>query len=109
MKELIASMLPSGLHCKAFLRRIDLQKGLLICFLSFFAAIAGAQETITVKGSIVNQDGEGLPGVSVQVKGTSKGTTSKTDGSFQIDAPSNSTLVISYVGYVSQAIKAASD
>src|SRR5215213_7871617 len=105
MKELIASMPVAQWYCKAFLKKAHLQKGLLLCFFAFFAAVVSAQETIPVKGRIVNQDGDGMPGVSIQVKGTSKGTTTANDGSFQIDAPANSTLVVSYVGYVPQEIK----
>ncbi|MCF6401775.1 TonB-dependent receptor [Chitinophaga filiformis] len=49
-----------------------------------------------------NRDNSPLPGVSVQVKGTSSGTQTKPDGTYSIDAPSGSTLVFSFIGYLSQ-------
>jgi TonB-linked SusC/RagA family outer membrane protein len=49
--------------------------------------------------------GEGLPGVSVSVKGTSRGTVSDANGKFEIESRSSSeTLVFSFVGYKSQEV-----
>jgi TonB-dependent starch-binding outer membrane protein SusC len=63
----------------------------------------------TVSGTVTDAgDGSGLPGVSIQVKGTNKGTQTGTDGSYKIAVPSNATLVFSFVGYVSQEIAAGS-
>ena len=59
----------------------------------------------TIRGIVKNDNGEPLSGVSVVVKGTNKGTNTKEDGSFQINAPVNSTLMISIVGYVGTQIK----
>jgi TonB-dependent starch-binding outer membrane protein SusC len=57
-----------------------------------------AQE-ITVSGTVKGTDGTGLPGVSVQVKGTSKGTQTGVDGSYKLaGAPQKGTLVYSFVG-----------
>lgn len=49
-----------------------------------------------------NRDNSPLPGVSVQIKGTSSGTQTKPDGTYSIDAPAGGTLVFSFVGYLSQ-------
>ncbi|UPK70301.1 SusC/RagA family TonB-linked outer membrane protein [Chitinophaga filiformis] len=49
-----------------------------------------------------NRDNSPLPGVSVQIKGTSSGTQTKPDGTYSIDAPSGSTLVFSFIGYLTQ-------
>ena len=107
MKQLIASMLVSGLQCKSFLKNPGLKKGFL-CLLIFTSCIIYAQQdarSIPVKGVITTQDGEPLVGVSVQVKGSTKATTTKSDGSFSFDVPVNSTIVISYIGFVSQEIR----
>jgi TonB-dependent starch-binding outer membrane protein SusC len=57
-----------------------------------------AQE-ITVSGTVKGTDGTGLPGVSVQVKGTPKGTQTAVDGSYKLaGAPQKGTLVYSFVG-----------
>ena len=56
-----------------------------------------------VSGRVTGETGEGLPGVSVVVKGTQRGTTTDADGRFQLSTPDgNVTLVFSYVGFVSQ-------
>ena len=50
-------------------------------------------------------NGNGLPGVSVVVKGTSRGTTTDGDGNYRVNAPDGSiTLAFSFIGYVTQEI-----
>lgn len=63
----------------------------------------------TVTGTVVTADPEGpLPGASVVVKGTSIGAQTDFDGNFSITVEDpNATLVISYVGYISQEINLA--
>ncbi len=57
-----------------------------------------------VTGRITDSKGEGLPGVTVLVKGTSKGVSTDSNGDFSLDVPDNATLVISSVGYTSQEV-----
>jgi len=57
------------------------------------------QQTIKVKGQVVDQEGEPLIGATVRVQGAQSGSVTDMDGNFQIDAASNATLVVSYVGY----------
>lgn len=52
-----------------------------------------------VTGKVVNEAGDGLPGVSVVVKGTAKGTSTNQDGAFTINAEVGETLLFSMVGY----------
>ena len=63
-------------------------------------------QDISVRGSIVSaEDGGGLPGVNVIVKGTSRATITDTDGNFEISVPSaESMLVFSLVGFKSKEI-----
>ncbi|MVN78696.1 SusC/RagA family TonB-linked outer membrane protein [Hymenobacter sp. HMF4947] len=57
-------------------------------------------------GRITSPTGEGLPGVTVVLKGTTRGTTSGPDGSFTLAAPETAgTLVFSFVGYQTQERK----
>ncbi|MDQ6480154.1 TonB-dependent receptor [Dyadobacter sp. LHD-138] len=64
---------------------------------------------INVSGKISDEKGEGLPGVSVVVKGTSNGTSSNTSGEYSISVASDkSVLIFSYVGYVSQEMEVGS-
>ncbi|GAB4010532.1 TonB-dependent receptor [Spirosoma migulaei] len=64
-----------------------------------------AQER-TVTGRILSgDDNKALPGVSVAVKGTTRGTTSDANGDYRIGVPNNqSVLVFSAVGFVSQEV-----
>jgi len=57
-----------------------------------------------IAGKITNASNEALIGVSIVVSGTTQGTTSDVDGNYTLTAPSDATLVFSYVGYVSQTV-----
>ena len=60
--------------------------------------ISGAQTNV-VRGQVTDsRTNETLPGVSIVVKGTTVGTITNLDGSYQINAGPNATLVFSYVG-----------
>lgn len=65
------------------------------------------QQTTRVSGVVKDNNGEPLPGVNVVVKGTTNGVITDMDGKFQLDAPQGATLVITYIGYVKQEVKAA--
>lgn len=87
---------------KQLLRGIGLPILLLILTQSAFS-----QKTITGKVTD-SKDGSPLAGVSVLAKGSGTGTQTKTDGSFSLSVPSNtSAIVISSVGYASQEISIA--
>ncbi len=68
-----------------------------------------AQER-TVSGAVTSdEDGSGLPGVSVLLKGTSIGVVTDIDGNYKISVPSEGgTLVYSYIGMVSQEVEIGS-
>jgi TonB-linked SusC/RagA family outer membrane protein len=61
-----------------------------------------------ISGKVTDETGDALPGVSITIKGTAKGTTTDANGAFSIDAPSTATLVFSYVGYAAQEVKVGS-
>ncbi len=73
--------------------------GLSVCPTPLMAAVAHAPQTITVKGQVVDQNGEPLVGATVKVKDSSTGAVTDIDGNFQISVSSNAVLVVSYVGY----------
>jgi TonB-linked SusC/RagA family outer membrane protein len=66
------------------------------------AAPTLAAADVPVSGRVVGTDGQGLPGVTVLVKGTAIGSSTNANGSFALRAPEGSTLVFSYVGYKTQ-------
>ncbi|WP_460975144.1 SusC/RagA family TonB-linked outer membrane protein [Spirosoma knui] len=64
---------------------------------------------ISVAGRVTDEQGNGLPGVSVVVKGTTQGTTTDVEGRFRISAPdTRAVLVFSFVGYLKQEITVGS-
>ena len=54
---------------------------------------------ITIKGKIVDEKREPLPGATIQQKGTSNGVISDIDGNFSISASSDATLTVSFIGF----------
>ncbi len=62
---------------------------------------------VNITGKIVDENGIGLPGASVVVKGTTTGTTTDIDGNYKLNVPDGSVLLVSYVGYVNKEIEVA--
>lgn len=63
------------------------------------------QQSHTVTGRVVDESGEPLIGVTVTVKGTTNRAVSDIDGNFTLNAPSDATLTVSYVGYKTQEVR----
>ena len=71
-----------------------LLRGINLSSFILLFSIAAFSQSFPVQGTIRGADGQPLSGVTIQVKGTNTTTTSKTDGTFQINASSaNSVLV----------------
>jgi TonB-linked SusC/RagA family outer membrane protein len=66
--------------------------------------VVGSYAQNTVKGKVKDEQGQGLPGVSVVVKGTTTGTVTDMDGGYSVNAANNSTLTFSFIGYLTQEI-----
>lgn len=62
------------------------------------------QEDVDISGKITDEKGQGLPGASIVVKGTTNGTTTDLDGNYKLTVPSDATITITFVGYKSQDI-----
>ncbi|MBT9395205.1 TonB-dependent receptor [Hymenobacter sp. NST-14] len=71
-----------------------------------FAATQATAQTKAVSGRVVDRaTGDGIPGVTVIVKGTSIGVSTNADGSFALNAPTSATtLSLSSVGFISQEV-----
>lgn len=81
---------------------------LLFCLTAVFA-LAGSElqaQERTISGRVTSaEDGSGLPGVNVVLKGTTNGTVSDTDGKFTLSVPSTGgTLVFTFIGLMSQEV-----
>ncbi|MDQ6480600.1 SusC/RagA family TonB-linked outer membrane protein [Dyadobacter sp. LHD-138] len=58
-----------------------------------------------ITGKVSDEKGAGLPGVSIVIKGTTRGTTTDTEGKFSLEMlDDNATLVFSFVGYATQEV-----
>lgn len=80
---------------------------LMVCLLFVFSVSAVAQQ-ITVKGVVKDATGEPIIGASVLVSGTTQGVITDLDGQFQLDNVSSDVQIeISFIGYVSQHLKAS--
>ena len=82
-----------------------MKKKLRLLIILWIAALSPmyAQER-QVTGKVTNDAGEALVGVTISIKGTSRGTNSDVNGSFKINAGPTSSLIFTYVGYVNQEI-----
>lgn len=82
--------------------------GWAIClFLSIFTLTSFGQQSVT--GKITSsEDNQGIPGVSVAVKGTNKGATSDVNGNYKIVADAKAKLTFSAIGFVSQEVEVGS-
>jgi len=75
------------------------------CVLLLLSCLQSIAATIPISGKVTDEKGQPLPGVSVQLKGTSTGTSTRTDGTFNISVPDQfAVLVFSYVGYGRQEV-----
>jgi TonB-linked SusC/RagA family outer membrane protein len=82
----------------------SLQKPLVALFLLCLFPM-GALAQSFVKGTVNDEAGEPIIGATVKVQGSNTGAITDFNGNFSVEAPSNATLNISYVGYVPQNIK----
>ena len=71
-------------------------------------ASLSAQNT-EIRGTVVDETGNGVIGAGVIQSGTTNGTTTDLDGHFSITVPQGSTLSFSCIGYVSQELPATQD
>jgi len=87
---------------KRLLKTLILPLAMLMCITAF------AQNNVITGRVTDSNNGQGLAGVTVSVKGTKIATQTGVDGAFRITAPTTATLVISSVGYTTQEVTASS-
>jgi len=78
---------------------------LLFILCAILSVSANAQ--LAVRGTVVDQTGEPVIGATVLVEGTTNGTVTDFDGNFELNTEAGATIVVSYVGYKPQTLKAA--
>lgn len=85
-----------------------MRKFLFMCFLFLAANVAFAQGS-RITGKVTSKDdGLGLPGVTVSVKGTTQATSTDVDGNYSITVANNATLIFKSIGFASQEIAVGS-
>lgn len=68
-----------------------------------FGIVSNNRFEIKVEGTVSDEGGQPMPGVSVLIKGTSQGTITDLDGRYELaNVPEDGTLVFSFMGYLSQ-------
>ena len=80
-------------------------KNLLVFMFLLICGMTVAQSKIT--GKVTDSTGDGLPGVTILIKGTDQSVITDVDGMYDIDASSNSTLVFSFIGMRTEEIEVA--
>lgn len=75
-----------------------------IVFFAFILLSSVLSMAQTINGTVNSEKGDKLPGVSVVIKGTTKGTTTDKDGAYAIEVRKNQTLIFSFVGYELQEV-----
>jgi TonB-linked SusC/RagA family outer membrane protein len=81
----------------------SLEKPLVFLFLLCLFPLGAMAQSI-VKGTVNDEAGEPIIGATVKVQGTNAGAITDFNGNFSVQAASNATLNVSYVGYVSQTV-----
>lgn len=79
----------------------------LLWFVGMLLSVQVFAQEIAIKGSVKDQLGEGVIGANVIVKGTTNGTITDFDGNFVLNAKQGDVIVISFIGYKTQELPAA--
>ncbi len=74
--------------------------------LVMFVSLSAFAQKLSVKGRVVDAASEAVIGASIQEKGTTNGTITDIDGNFTLEVEPQATLIISYIGYKTQEVKA---
>ena len=85
-------------------RKCKLERWVVFLIFYMTALQSFAQSTSTVQGTVVDESGESLIGVSVRIKSASIGTATDVNGNFTIQAEEGATLVLSYVGFKTKEV-----
>ncbi|MBP3192147.1 SusC/RagA family TonB-linked outer membrane protein [Natronogracilivirga saccharolytica] len=82
--------------------------GLILCLILAWTSVAEAQ-TRTITGTVYDAEDESrLPGVNIVVEGTTIGTTSDTDGNYELEVPEDAgRLVFSFIGFETRNVRIA--
>jgi len=97
-KGLLSSFNKMFLFCLRSRKPLRISTFLLLLFFTLNASYSFAQGSITVTGTVTDNNSLPLPAVSVMEKGTQNGTQTDFDGKYTITVNSGATLIFTYVG-----------
>lgn len=60
---------------------------------------------VTIRGTILDESGQPMPGATITVAGSNTGTVSDIDGNFSLTVPDQASIVVSFIGYATQTIE----
>lgn len=84
-----------------------MRKKILFSLLLLFAAMGSIFAQTRINGVVVDTNGDPVIGATILIQGTGDGTITDIDGGFTLVAPQNATIVISYVGMITQEVPAS--
>lgn len=82
-----------------------MKRALLGCIVLLYTTITAFAQDRTISGKVTDENGEPLPGVSVQVKGTFIATSTDLEGNYELSVPEDATLLeFTFLGFVPKEI-----
>ncbi|NIJ55730.1 SusC/RagA family TonB-linked outer membrane protein [Dyadobacter arcticus] len=90
---------------RAAKRKLSIRKsGLFTILLALIQFTSVLAQDVNVGGKVTDSKAGGIPGVTVTVKGSTRGTNTDVDGNYQISVPANTTLTYSAIGYITKDV-----
>ena len=87
------------------MKNMKLKRGFLFLLTMFLFTFCANAQIREITGTLTDENNQGLPGATILIKGTANGATTDSYGNYSINVPQDSTLVFSYVGYLSEEVK----
>lgn len=81
-----------------------LLRRLMAVLILITGVLVSASAQVKVSGTVTDTKGEALPGVSILLQGTTKGTVTNIDGAFDLEVPTGAVLAFSYTGFKAQMV-----
>jgi TonB-linked SusC/RagA family outer membrane protein len=78
---------------------MKLLKKFIFCISSLLFSVYGHAQDVTISGKVIDDKGLPVPGANILIKGTTESRPSDFDGKFQIKAPKDGVLTISFIGH----------
>ncbi|WP_339880103.1 TonB-dependent receptor [uncultured Algoriphagus sp.] len=90
----------SNLRFRQVNNGIDVKEDPRLPYVTIAERLKGAE----IKGTVFDESGTPLPGVTIMLQGSTMGTVSDVDGNFSIDVPEGGVLIFSFIGFEEQVL-----